>query len=121
MTGEVSLFGHPSVRAEMMVLPRSAAWRGSRAALFWGGGLVSAPLVGLVPPHAPWLLGALGIGVYLGIRKWRERFTLVRFQGACPRCGGPLRMKVPVPVRRIHSVPCDGCHHDVRLSVAVPS
>jgi hypothetical protein len=116
MEGTVSLFGFPDTPGRLEVLPRSTAWRSLRAAAFFGGGLLLAPAVGLVPPHAPWVVAALGIGGFLGLRKWKERFTILSFQGTCPKCGGALSLAPGTPLRPIMTVPCHGCNHDSRLT-----
>lgn len=121
LEGTLSLFGFQSTRARLDVLPRSLAWRLTRASAFWAGGLVLAPAVGLVPPHAPWAVAALGIGGIMGVRKWRERFTLLSFQGDCPKCGAPLSLKSGTPVRLMMTVPCVECNHDSRLAAHFPS
>lgn len=120
LTGTLNLFGFPPRHTTLEVLPRSRGWRVLRASGFFGAGLVLAPLVGVVPPHAPWVAAALGIGGFLGIRKWRERFTLVSFQGNCPRCGEAVRIRAGIPLRPALSVPCEACHFDARLEVALP-
>ena len=115
MEGTLTLFGFPSTVAELDVLPRTMTWRLSRASVFLGGGLILAPAVGVFPPHAPWFLGALGIGGFLGIRKWRERFTVLSLRGSCPKCGGSLSMRSGTPLRPVMTVSCPGCNHDSRL------
>lgn len=120
MDGTLSLFGFPGTPARLEVLPRSTGWRFLRAAGFIGGGLVLAPAVGLVPPHAPWVLAAVGLGGFLGIRKWRERYTILSFQGLCPKCGGTLFVASGTPLRPVMTIPCAECHHDPRLTVALP-
>lgn len=120
LSGAMTLFGFPPEKAVVHVLPRSRAWRGARAVGFISGGILLAPLVGVVPPHAPWVAGALGFGFFFGIRKWRERFTLLALHARCPKCGRPLRLKGGTPLRATHSVPCDGCHYDSQLTVRVP-
>lgn len=120
MSGTLSLFGFPSTDAEVGVLSRTSSWRRLRAGGYFTAGLVLAPVVGMVPPHAPWALGALGMGGFLGMRKLRERFTVVSFRGECPKCGGDLPLTPGIPLRVEMSVPCEGCHHDSRLSVVLP-
>ncbi|MBT8398356.1 MAG: hypothetical protein KJN92_15385 [Gemmatimonadetes bacterium] len=110
------MFGFPSTTAEIEALPRSIGWRLSRAAAFIGGGLLLAPAVGVVPPHAPWVVAALGIGGFLGIRKWRERFTILSFLGSCPKCGAALAIKRGTPLKKVITVPCPGCNHDSTLT-----
>jgi hypothetical protein len=118
--GTIFLFGFPETRAELEVLPRSTGWRLFHAAAFVGGGLILAPIVGLVPPHAPWAVASLVIGGFAGFRKWKERFTLKSFQGRCPKCGGDLSIRAGTPLRPVMTVPCPGCNHDSRLTPRLP-
>jgi hypothetical protein len=76
--------------------------------------MVISLFAAMVPPHAPWMIGALALGAILARRRWTERFTLEHIQGACPKCGEPLavkrgRLRVP------HSVTCEACHHQTAL------
>jgi hypothetical protein len=117
----LALFGYPDSTAKVNAISRSTAWRAIRASAFLGGGLLLAIILGMVPPHAPWVAMALGAGFYFGHRKWRERWTIVWFEGLCPKCGGQLRIPDGTPLRPVLSVPCDQCHHDSRLTVEMPS
>lgn len=121
LRGTLHLFGFPPGAVLLRVHPRSPGWRGIRAAFFLGGGLILAPVVGIIPPHAPWVAGVLGFGGWLGIRKWREHFTLESIEGICPKCGEPLSLRAGIPLRQGMSVPCDRCHHEARLTVVLPS
>lgn len=121
MEGTLTLFGYPSTDARLEVLPRSKAWRGTQAVIFLGGGLLLAPAVGLVPPHAPWVLGVLGLGVFLGRRKWMERFTLLSLTGICPKCEAEISITKKAPLRPGMAVPCPACRHDSRLMVVGPA
>ena len=120
MDGTLSLFGFPSTPAHLEVLPRSTSWRSLRAGGFFGGSLLLAPLVGLVPPHAPWVVAVLATGTLLGIRKWRERFTILSLRGKCPKCGGELSLASGTPLKAMMTVPCPGCNHDPRLTAGLP-
>ena len=102
------------------MLARSGAWRGTRAILFGGGGLLLAVTVSIIPPHAPWVVAALGSGGIFALRKWRERFTVLALSASCPKCGGGMALRPGTPLRRVLSVPCEGCHHDSRLTVEIP-
>jgi hypothetical protein len=115
MKGTLSLFGYPSTEARLQVQPRSRRWRWTRAGFFFGSGLLAAPVVGLVPPHAPWVLGALGLGGFMGTRKWKERFTVLSLEGPCPKCGEGLAMKAGAPLKPTMTVSCGECNHDARL------
>jgi hypothetical protein len=120
LEGRLELFGFPTGGARVTALPRSTSWRGIRASLFAGGGLLLAPIVGLFPPHVPWVLAALAIGGFFAFRRWRERYTLLALDGSCPRCGDPLELGGPTPFRPVISIPCPGCHHDSRLRILIP-
>lgn len=120
LPGTLTLFGFPPEKAVLRVLPRTRAWRGARALGFLGGGILLAPLVGVIPPHAPWAAGVLGISSFLGIRRWRERFTLESLHARCPRCGRPIDLKRGTPLRPTTPVPCDDCHHESQLTVRLP-
>ena len=111
---EAVVFGFPSTPAELSVRRRAVSWRAGGAARTLALFVVIAPLVAIVPPHAPWAIGALASGAILARRRWSERFTLERVEGACPKCGEPLavksgRLRVP------HPVSCDACHHQASL------
>lgn len=108
---ETILFGFPSTPAVLSVRPRSASWRASGAAARMGGFAVLAGVLAIVPPHAPWLIGALVVGAVLARRRWIERYTLEALQGTCPKCGEALRVKAG-RLRAPHPAPCDGCHHE---------
>jgi hypothetical protein len=120
LSGTVTLFGFPPGKALIHAVPRSRAWRGTRALAFVLGGTLLAPVVGVIPPHAPWVAGALGLGLLFGVRKWREHFTLESLHARCPKCGEPLVLPPGTPLRATHSVPCDGCHHDSQLNLRPP-
>jgi len=113
---ETILFGFPSTPAVLSVRPRTAAWRAGGAAARMGGCAVLAGVVALVPPHAPWLIGALVGGVVLARRRWIERHTLESLDGTCPKCGETLRVK-PGRLRSPHPAPCEGCHHEGSVSI----
>jgi len=121
LKGTVSLFGFPSTEAVLQVQPRSRGWRWTRAGLFLGGGLLAAPVVGLVPPHAPWVVGVLGLAGFLGVRRFKEKFTVLSFHGTCPRCGEALALKAGVPLKSAMAVPCGACGHDPRLEPDLPA
>ena len=112
---EATVFGFPNTRVELSVRRRAVSWRAGGAARTLVAFVAVAPLVAIVPPHAPWAIGALAAGAILARRRWRERFTLERVEGACPKCGESLavksgRLRVP------HPVSCEACHHQTSLT-----
>jgi len=111
------VFGFPATRVRVRIRRRPRSWRLSGAVRRMAIFVVLAPLVAVVPPHAPWLIGALAAGAILARRRWRERFTLETVQGRCPKCGAELGVKAG-RLRVPHPVPCEACHHEV--SVRVP-
>jgi hypothetical protein len=113
---ETLLFGFPSTPAVLSVRPRTASWRAGGAAARMGGCTALAGVVGLVPPHAPWLISSLVVGAVLARRRWTERYTLESFEGVCPKCAEALRVK-PGRLRLPHPAPCEGCHHESSISI----
>lgn len=121
MEGTLTLFGFSSTSAWLDVLPRTTAWRATRASIFMGVALIVAPAVALIPPHVPWVFMALGLGGFMASRKWKERFTILSLEGLCPKCGGSLSLPNGTPLRAVLTVPCDGCNHDSRLVPSLPT
>ena len=117
--GAVSLFGFPSAEVVASVYPRSTGWRVGGALGTLGVFLVVAPIVALVPPHAPWGIGALVTGLVLARRRLAERVTLVSLSGLCPKCEAELAVKTG-RLREPHPITCDGCHHVSSLKVELP-
>ena len=115
--GRLSVFGHEPGTAHVDLLPRTTRWRLWRAARPAAIGLLLAPVVVLVPPHAPWALGALVTGAVLAMRRWREEVTLLSLQGRCPRCDTHLTLVRPRALRPRLSLDCEGCRHEVTLSL----
>jgi hypothetical protein len=112
--GEALVFGFPTRPVELTVRYRPLAWRAGGAARTFAIFLVIAPFAGLVPPHAPWAIGALAVGAILARRRWIERVTLERAEGSCPKCDAPLAVKAG-RLRRPHPVACESCHHQIAL------
>ena len=113
--GEAVLFGFPNTKAVLTIRPRPASWRASGAALRMAGFTVMAGMVAIVPPHAPWIIGALVTGGVLARRRWIERYTLESVNGTCPKCGAELKVK-PSRLRKPHPVMCEGCHFECSLT-----
>jgi len=114
--GSVTLFGYDPKPAVVLLQPRSAGWRWRRTLRAVGAGLLVAPLVGMVPPHAPWILGALGGSAFVARRRWQEAFTLVRLEARCPRCDTPFDVK-PSRLRDHHPLTCEHCHYESSLVI----
>jgi hypothetical protein len=113
--GKASLFGFEPSRVVLRIRRRATSWRATGAAARMGGFTVLAGVVAIVPPHAPWLLGALFGGAFLARRRWIERYTLESVQGACPKCGGALDVK-PGRLKAPHPVTCEACHHESSIT-----
>ena len=121
VSASLATFGSDPVAVQAWVLPRSDRWRivgALRAGLL---GIVTAPVVFLVPPHVPWALAALATGTFLAYRRMQERFTLLWLEGVCPRCGTTISVARPTRLRGNHTLPCPGCQHETVLSVDTPT
>ena len=114
LEAEALVFGFPSTPVALDIRRRPVSWRAGGAARTLAIFLLVAPFAAMVPPHAPWAIGALATGLILARRRWRERFTLQRVEGPCPKCGEPLAVKSG-RLRLPHSVACEGCHHQTTL------
>ena len=115
--GRAILFGYDPTPAEARLLRRSLGWRAGGAARTMLLFLVVAPVVAIVPPHAPWVIGALLTGIILARRRWQEEITLQALDGTCPKCGTTLAVR-PGRLRAPHPLPCEACHHESSLRIA---
>ncbi len=117
----IELFGHRATPAHIRLIPRSPAWRLGHAllalAICWGGILV----VMWVPPHFPWILTALGLGIFFAVKYARERYTLVELEGACPRCGARQTIAKPTRFGDPHRLHCPHCHQLLLLRAEAPA
>lgn len=113
----ITLFGFDLVPATARIEPRSVGWRARRTALALVTGLIVAPAVALVPPHAPWVIAALGISLFMAQRRWSEAHTLHFLKGDCPRCGEDVSLSRPVRLRHPHAMSCPACQHELAISV----
>ncbi len=113
--GRLFLFGHAPQPAVLVVERRPEGQRLKRAAvrlvLCW----LAIPVVGLVPPHVPWVLIALVAGPYLARREWIGDYVVQRFDGRCPSCHAPLELAAGSNVRLPTALHCPGCRRQVRL------
>ena len=112
----VTLFGFESTEAFASIQPRGRRWRVGGAARTMGIFLVIAPMMAIVPPHAPWLIGALTAGIILTRRRLIERFTLISLEGTCPKCDATINVK-RTRLRIPHPLTCQSCHHQASLKV----
>lgn len=113
----ITLFGHDPTPARLELRARSRAWRLRRLLPPLLATLVVAPLVALLPPHAPWAVGALVVGGALAWRRWSERYTVRAFSGTCPRCGADLELPSDTRLRFPHPLECPRCRHEPILEV----
>jgi len=111
---EAVLFGYDPRPVDATIRPRTKAWRMAGAARTMGIGVLVAPVVAAVPPHAPWVIGALAGGAILARRRLSERYTVVSVEGTCPKCGAPLQVKSG-RLRTPHPLPCETCHLESTL------
>lgn len=117
VTGTLRVFGHDDTEARLAVIPRGTAWRATRAGGFILGGVLAAPVVALLPPHVAWAMAAVLTGLFLGLRKWAERHTLVELTGPCPRCGATIHIGSPTRLRNPWNVSCEACRHAATVTV----
>ena len=114
--GQMNLFGYDPAPVRLRLLPRSRRWRLLGAGRTLGITLLVAPVGGMLPPHAPWVVGVLGAGGFLAHRRFHERFTVVGVEGSCPKCSAELTVARGT-LRSPHPLPCEACHHEGSVAV----
>lgn len=112
----ITLFGFDPTSARVHLLPRSKAWRLRGVIPIVLVMLVLVPMVGVIPPHAPWVLAVVVGGTLLARRRWKWHYTLTAVDGTCPRCGAELHVR-PGRLRHPHTLSCDACRNDIVLEV----
>jgi hypothetical protein len=115
IAARVALFGHPPSPATLVVEPRSAVTRRTRAITGLLGCWLLMPVVFFIPPHAEWVLLLFFGGIYICRKEWTAEYVLRQFEGNCPRCGTALRVKGGTTLRFPHGIPCPGCRHTCAL------
>jgi hypothetical protein len=114
--GQIALFGYDPTPATIHLLPRSRSWRVGGSVRTMAIAVLVAPVMGIVPPHAPWIIGALAGGGLLARRRWTERFTVVGVEGTCPRCGAPIKAATG-RLRSPHPVSCEACNFEASIEI----
>lgn len=114
----IRLGGHPSTEGTLDAIARPPGERASRAVgtllLF----LAIGAAVFFIPPHIPWVLAAVGAGVFFSLRQWRGEYRVQRFSGNCPRCGHALEIAPGDGIRLPMKLTCFNCHHEPTLSLS---
>lgn len=104
-----------SVAANVHVVHHARRRRALRAGVILGGAVAVMPLVFVIPPHLLWPVLVLGAGLYFARREWVGEYEVVRFEGACPRCGDPLSVEPGTRIRGRQRLECYGCHREPEL------
>lgn len=99
------------------IIPRSNAWR-RREALKQLAIWLLLPIAAVIPPHIPWVLLVLVLGVMRAWAKFNEHATLVSLHGPCPRCGAEQEYRELGRIKPGHRVTCASCRWDLRLDAA---
>lgn len=113
---QVETFGHPPVEVSLSAFGRPAAWRVRGAVVRLVATLILAPLVAIIPPHAPWVVAVLITGLILTRRRLTEKLTVTHFEGTCPKCGNPLTLAAGTRLLNPHALTCESCHHGLSLT-----
>lgn len=109
--------GHGTRAVSAELVPRPRALRMRQALLALGLSWAIAPVVFFLPPHLPWVLAALGIGVYLAHSRWTGTHEVRAFEGNCPRCDASIRIRPGARISFPHRLTCYACHHEPDLLV----
>lgn len=117
LQGEARVFGQPATVATVVVAPRADSHRTLRTALALLGTAVLTPAAFLVPPHAPWGVGALVGGLLLTRRQWAHTHSVLEVAADCPNCGSPLCVTPGSRLKFPHPLSCDHCQRAVTIHV----
>jgi ribosomal protein S27AE len=116
----LTLFGEPPAAASLVLRPRPPWLRRTRAAAVLLGSWALMPLVFFVPPHAEWVIAVFFAGFYFARREWIAEYSVVRFEGACPRCHAVLRIREHATFRFPYDVACGRCRRTSTLQAGAP-
>jgi len=108
LSGRLEAFGLAPSPVTLHAIARPVSWRATRALLAAGIGLGIAPVVALVPPHVPWVLGSLIGGGVIAQRRWTEHYTLRSMEAKCPSCGAVVGGE-PGRLTASRAVQCPAC------------
>lgn len=118
---ELSITRRETSRAVAVVVDHGVPARVARALGAWlACWLLAALSVFIHILHLFLVPGFLVAGVVLGIKRLRERSSLVRLEGPCPRCKAPRTLEHIGAFRDACRVHCDGCGHSATLRVLGP-
>lgn len=113
----VKLRAYGPAPARVELVERTRTRRIGLALLYLGLCWGAVPLLLWIPPHYPWVAGAIAAGVFLCHREWTGRYGVVAFAGICPRCSAPLSMGVDRLISLPHTLTCYHCHFEPTLEV----
>lgn len=117
---QLRLRGHEPAPARVDLVRRTRKTRLTKTLVVLLGSWVVAPILFFIPPHVPWVLGALVAGGYFAYRQWTGEFEVNSFAGACPRCGAELTIPPGTRIGLPHRINCYSCHHESSLVVDDP-
>lgn len=118
---ELSITRRETSHAVAVVVEHAVRARIARALGAWlACWLLAALSVFIHILHLFLVPGFLVAGVVLGIKRLRERSSLVRLEGPCPRCKVPRTREAMGAFRDACRVHCDTCGHSATLRVLGP-
>lgn len=121
LPARVSLRAHEPTPATLHATRVPQRERTTRAVFQLLGFWLLVPVVALIPPHAPWAIAALLLGLYFFRRSRAGALVVQRFQGRCPRCGGELHLQPGTRIRVPHPLGCPHCHFEPVLETGAPT
>ena len=109
--------GHEPTPARTEITYRPRSLRLTRALMYLVGFWALAPLVFFIPPHIPWALAAVVLGIYFAWANWTGTYQVRSVQGSCPRCGNALAVEAGTKIRLPYRMTCYQCHHEPHLEI----
>lgn len=117
LEGQARIFGQRPTPATVTVRNRPEGQRILRTALALLATLIVTPAAFLVPPHAPWGIGALIGGLLVTRRQWAHTRSVLDLEAICPECGNPLSVATGSRLASPHPLSCESCQRGVTIHV----
>lgn len=117
----LTLPGHVPAPARIEIVPIPLLQRAALTCIsalgFWG----LAALLVILPPHYPYFVVPLALGIYFPYHFWTGRYRARAFAGICPRCGLQLQLTAGTRIDLPLVVTCFACHFEPLLEISPQS
>lgn len=117
-SARLTLPGHAPAPARVEIVSVPVVYRAALTAVSAAGFWTLAALLLILPPHYPYFLAPVALGLYFPYHFWHGRYRVRAFAGLCPRCGRHLQVAPWTRVSLPFVVDCFACHFEPLLEVS---